>query len=523
MKLSATPKGPNHMIESTRASMPTLRTVSLLAAALCVTTQAALAQEKSQCQFTLVAQLPLSYSGPSLEVTTSGTINGTAATMLVDTGADNIYLTRTGTDRRGLRVDRTGASGRGIGGSFNIMTSTVREIALGPIRTGKLDLEVIGNTGYTPSYDVVLGGRFLFQTDVEIALPDKRLNFFKASGCADEYLGYWKEGAVDLPFRYDQRVHPTPTFTVELNGQKMSAMIDSGASISLVNVEAATRAGFRPDAPGVSRAGDIVGVGKSMASKWNAPFDTLKVGDETIRAVHLGVVDSREVEEDIVLGADFLRTHRVLFSMSQQKLYVSYAGGDVFGQSNEGVTWIEHEANAGNPDAEYVLAQAYARGGSREAARLFLDKATAHGQPQANLWTGRQLLAQGKFADAATHIKLALERLPAERYGALSLYLARLQQGQADEAKRELGAAFERDEADEWPRAIADFYLGRIDADTLLSRATLPAQQAKSRTCTAYMYIGELHKAQGRTAQADAARSNYSANCSHAAQAAPGA
>jgi hypothetical protein len=34
---------------------------------------------------------------------------------------------------------------------------------------------------------------------------------------------------------------------------------------------------------------------------------------------------------DMLLGADFLRSHRVLLAMSQRRLYFSYVGGRVFG------------------------------------------------------------------------------------------------------------------------------------------------------------------------------------------------
>jgi len=31
-----------------------------------------------------------------------------------------------------------------------------------------------------------------------------------------------------------------------------------------------------------------------------------------------------------VLGADFLKSHRVLFAMAQRRIYLSYEGGPVF-------------------------------------------------------------------------------------------------------------------------------------------------------------------------------------------------
>lgn len=487
--------------------MRALRSLWLLAATLSLDTQLALAQEKLQCKFALVAQLPLNYSGPELNISSTGTINGTAAAMQVHTGIDDVYLTRTGIDRHGLRMTWDG---------YRRTTGTVKEITLGPIRTGRRDLEVMPNQAFAPSEDIIIGGSFLFQTDVEIALPDKRINFFKASGCGDEFLGYWKEGAIELPIQYDKRYLPNPTFEVELNGQKMTAEINSGAPISLVNIAAAKRAGFRPDAPGVAGGGYIY-IGKDRLEKWKATFDTFSLGEETIDHVRLSVADMKTVKADIILGADFLRTHRVLFAMSQRKLYVSYVGGDVFPQSNQVDGWVRQEANAGNRDAEYALSLSYQRRGSKDEAQQWLDRATAHGQPHANLLTGQRLLREGKFADAATHLKLSLDQLPAERYGALSLYLARLQLGQADEAKRELSATFERDGTNQWPRAIANFYLGRINAEALLD------QTPKWDICTAYKYMGELYSAQGNAALAEAARSSHSAKCVPAAQPAGGA
>ena len=41
------------------------------------------------------------------------------------------------------------------------------------------------------------------------------------------------------------------------------------------------------------------------------------------------------VQPDMLLGADFLRSHRVLMAISHRKLYFTYAGGRVFGNLGE--------------------------------------------------------------------------------------------------------------------------------------------------------------------------------------------
>jgi lipoprotein NlpI len=125
-------------------------------------------------------------------------------------------------------------------------------------------------------------------------------------------------------------------------------------------------------------------------------------------------------------------------------------------------------------------------------------------------------MALHQYADAAGRLRAALDRLPAERFGAFWLYVARLQSGQADVAKPELETTFARGERDEWPAPIADFYLGRIDAAALLDAAGKDKAQSKSRTCTATGFMLELYAAQGDIKNADAMRASLSAHCSAA-------
>ena len=51
--------------------------------------------------------------------------------------------------------------------------------------------------------------------------------------------------------------------------------------------------------------------------------------DERIRTVLTADVYGQG-QADMLLGADFLRAHRVLVARSQRKMYFTYAGGTVF-------------------------------------------------------------------------------------------------------------------------------------------------------------------------------------------------
>lgn len=62
--------------------------------------------------------------------------------------------------------------------------------------------------------------------------------------------------------------------------------------------------------------------------------DSFTIGGETIRNATLSIRDappgSSGHSPDLLIGADFLRAHRVLIARSLQRLYVTYLGGQVF-------------------------------------------------------------------------------------------------------------------------------------------------------------------------------------------------
>jgi predicted aspartyl protease len=480
------------------------------------------ADEVNKCSYVQVATLPIRYAGPDLVPAVDGAIDGTPATMLVDTGSDKTFLTRTAVEKRGLALHMTGRYVEGVSGSSRVYSTRLKEIAVGPARSDhRVELPVIGDTAATPSYDAIVGAGFLLQRDLELSLRDKELKFFRPQDCKNVSLAYWKEEAVEVPFESNFRGSPNPHFTVVLNGKKLDAIIDSGAQHTTIMLDAAKRAGIKLDSPRVKRLADVVGIGTERVPHWSAVFETLAIGGETIRDAEIGIIDSQgTTAAEVYLGQDFLRAHRVLFAMSQAKLYLAYLGGDVFSQRKGIEPWMRQEADAGNPDAQFVLATIYQTGRGvaqdRAQAMAWLEKAAAQGQPQAELLVGRRLMLGGQYGQGAVRIQSALDKLPAERFGALWLYIARLRSGELDSAKRDLQATFARSKDDEWPAPIADFYLDRIGADGLLAEAGKGKQESGPRSCQATAYIAELRAAQGDKAQADALLAAARSHCAPA-------
>lgn len=492
----------------------------LLLAATC-----AHAADAPRCTYVDIGDLPIRYVGDGLAPAVEGTINDKPALMLVDTGSFQTLLTMNAATRRDLRLSMTGRYVQGIGGNSMLYLTRLQDFSVGPARSARrTELNVIGSTGFTPAFDAIVGAPFLLQADLELDLRDKQMKFYRPRDCGDTPLMLWKEDTIVLPFERDFGRSPNPHFTVRINGKELDAIIDTGAHRSALLLNGARRAGIDVNAPGTVRGPDVVGIGTDRAPHWIVPVKSVQIGDETIANAELGVVDSQGSDvADMLLGQDFLRAHRVLFAMSQQKLYLAYLGGDVFTRGTGLEPWMRAEAEGGNPDAEFALAQAYGRGlgVARDPAQAhaWLTKAAAAHQPHANLLLGRQQMLGGHVPEAIAKLRTALDQLPAERVGPLWLYIAHLRNGEVELAKAELQASLKQQKEDDWPRPIYDFYLGRIDAAHLLDAAGDDRKLAHGRTCMAESYMAEWHAAQGDQAQADALHASVRAHCGPAAPA----
>ena len=454
------------------------------------------------CLYVNVASVPVHYTGPGLDLTMDGAINGAPAQLLVDTGASETALTRTGTEPRGMTLWSTGTSAVGIGGYSWIYRTRYKEFRAGPATATSGELRVLHDFGVPPSFDGLLGAPFLLQSDLEFSLAEKEIRFFRPRNCGTErFMAYWDKDAVMVPFESNWSSSPNPRFTVLLNGKRMDAIIDSGASVTSITLDAAKRAGLKLDAPNVERLGESSGVGDARVTRWGATFATLQIGSEIIRNAEVGVLDASFGHIDLLLGADFLRAHRVLFAMSQRRLYISYVGGEPLGQRRGIEPWMLKEAESGNSDAQMMLSSIYRHGRGVAAdpaqARAWFDRAAAAGNPRANFTIGRAAMGRGDYQEAARRLRTGLRGLAGDRIAALWLYVVRLRLGEGEAARADLEKTFARDSNDQWPKPVARYLLGKRSLDDVLDDARDDKPRANGQVCFARTAIAEYHAALG--------------------------
>lgn len=305
--------------------------------ALLLPTLSHAAGDAGSCRYVPIAKVDVDYSDRTRRVSVTGAINGKPVRMMVDTGMYETRLLRSGADRLDLKLEPTGRYVYGVSGAAVTYRTHVDDFSLGASHTGKTVVPVLDLPAET-RHEAIVGADYLLQTDMELSLADKYMQFFRASGCADTYLAYWDSNAMEIPFAGKEDGSNKPYVTVELNGVKLTAILDTGAPRTTVTRHAAELAGVHVDTPGVRQIGKSSGIGDKVLDNWLADFKSFRIGAETVNNPRLDIREDPPQGEgrvDVVLGIDFLRAHHILFAMSQDRLYMSYLGGELFGAKQQ--------------------------------------------------------------------------------------------------------------------------------------------------------------------------------------------
>lgn len=301
-----------------------------VAAALLASALAAPGGAHAACRFVKVGTLPLDLSGSVPHI--DGSINGQPMRAVVATGSTTTHVSRPTAERAQLTLQHTQFVLYGPGGETRAYRALVDDIAFGPIQWKRAGIGVAWDDDGQSSAQAVLAADFLLQADLELVMAERELRFFRPVGCDDAFLAYWDPEAVVLPMPLLGPGDRRAVVEVRLNGKPVRARIDTNRERSLVDLPAALRAGLR--------------VPEGAASRWPGRFDSIDLGDESIRNTQVMVTDiwgsyrrkandwtsaERIAEQpEMILGMDFLKAHRVLIARSQARLYLSHLGGPVF-------------------------------------------------------------------------------------------------------------------------------------------------------------------------------------------------
>lgn len=332
-----------------------------------------------RCTYVKIAELPTRLVRNLVIV--EGAINGRTVNVVLDTGAVATMIPRPVAERMGLvrqKVQRYRMFG--VGGETDVESAIVDEFRLGDGTAKGRRMIVAGEHDFGGDISVILGEDFFHAVDVEFDLAHDAVRLFRPADCDGTSLAYWApNGASEIPIERVNTVSPHIVLTVRVNGEPVRALFDSGALTSVLDRPEASRLGVSVATPG-DAAGKLVGIGPATVDWSVGQVQSIVIGDESIKNTKIRVAELRKNMRytssasrvskaagegvSMVLGVDFLISHRVLVAHSQQKMYFTYVGGRVF-------DWADAAASRSDPDRAVADYDAAIRSNPQDAEAYF--------------------------------------------------------------------------------------------------------------------------------------------------------
>lgn len=272
-------------------------------------------------------------------------INGTPEKFILDTGGYTSQLGHKTAVALGLReeenfdalFDAYGHSSRNgvVAESFGLGQLTGRKIAL---RITPLpDLEEMGAAG-------LLSTNLFLLYDIDLDFGAGRLNYFSQDHC-DGKVAYWPERPLTVvPFKLDGWHIVIP---VTIDGHGLDAMIDTGAGITVMSDEAATK---KFSVSLGSNETPLIDTEKSdpLLKYYSHKFDTLTLEGLTVSNPNIVIMTdrmgagapafkssirgalndpyNRVKRDELILGMNILKHLHIYIAYKEKKLYISPAG-----------------------------------------------------------------------------------------------------------------------------------------------------------------------------------------------------
>lgn len=279
------------------------------------------------CAVERKAQLPLTESHGRFA--TLVLIDQQPLPMLIDSGAQRAALSSAMADTLKLPQDsRRTFRSVGIGGPGRRQHPRIaRSVKFGgatwpdyPLQTAEvMRPEQAGEPGAPVG---LIGADMLSAYDVEIDFPRRTLTLYAVAGCTGAFAPW--TGAYDV---FAPEPGPAGLFVIPimLNGQRLRALLDTGANTSSLALTAALKAGAGPQALKGDAPDTYVGSDGVTVAARRHRFETLTVGGSVFRNVTISVRSGDFAAFDMLLGVDVLRSRRVWLSYATRQVFMQRA------------------------------------------------------------------------------------------------------------------------------------------------------------------------------------------------------
>jgi hypothetical protein len=301
-----------------------MKLLGVLLALLCLSGSAL-----ATCQLNKRTTVPLTVAGGTIVVPLD--VNGTNAAFILDTGAQRSVVTEAAVARLGLARDPwVGTTMSGIGGIERRANADTKSLSLGGIALARHTLNhdtslTVGilprSSSSGPLIDGLLGRDYLSLFDLDLDMTGRRLTLYQPADCSGRFLpwgGDYTAVPVDIP------TESALMLPVVLDGVTLRALLDTGASSSLVAAPGMFRLGLRPAALATDPLEEVSGLGTHPVAMHRHRFGTLRFGGQTMREPMIWVAPIRlSPIADMLLGADWLAGREVWISYATRQVFIA--------------------------------------------------------------------------------------------------------------------------------------------------------------------------------------------------------
>jgi hypothetical protein len=287
------------------------------------------ASARADCRVTPAGSVPIELTDGHLLVTVA--VNDIDGTFILDTGAERTLMSEDVVKRLGLARDGWVASViRGVGGLQQRPNALPRSLRLGGVTLRRKTLT--GDTSVTvgplpiaaiAGHQIagLLGRDFLSPFDLDVDLPASRLTLYDVRGCGVGFLP-WTTPYAAIPT--SAPMGAAMVVPVLIDGRPLRALLDTGASASLLTAAGMSRLGLTPELLARDSAGSGSGIGPAPVAMRRHRFGEMRVGADTTRDLMVWVSPVHIVPiVDMLLGADWLRTRHVWLSFATKQMFVA--------------------------------------------------------------------------------------------------------------------------------------------------------------------------------------------------------
>lgn len=299
----------------------TMNKIAFALLAFCAALVPLRAQEQD-CRLKLLASLPMRTDRTD-RLIVAASIEGHPAQMMVDTGSPIAILSHAYAEAQNLRQIELGKSRMQLYGGIALKNYVrVENFEFGGVPFSQVIFLVTPNDQPLADTDGVVGSDFLSNFDADFDFVNSKLNLFAPHPC-DGRAVYWTQGPVaKIPFETgDGGGHIV--VPVELDGHAMKAVLDTGASTSVVNLESTLETfGLTKDSPILE---PVPGSGKDQVYRY--PFKVLTVGGLTVNNPNILLIPMglSHFGHEILLGIPILRQLHLYIAYKERMLYITPA------------------------------------------------------------------------------------------------------------------------------------------------------------------------------------------------------